>query len=285
MVRKIPNSVSISAQQLVNDCEEIETLILGASQNKRAINPEYLSQKAMTVAGTRQGHKTDYYLLRDLHKQLPSLKRVVLGTTYRHFESRPNSKNFWKYRSHLLYYNVNAFERPTYFKDKLIFLGNPNFYTKQLADYYIKNNKYEYNRFGFQLTGQIDRFAKYNYDRNAIFKSYKPNNYKVLSTLYLDFTTQWFSKVIDYCKANNLELIIAKTPTFENYREHQDPAILGRRDSIVARALSQNAHLSLFDQEESPDYLLTDYLNENHLNPRGAEKFTKKLDAFINKRE
>lgn len=281
LVRHIPTSVCISGTQLAEDNTTIETLILGASQNKRAINPEHLSTKTITAAGARQGHKTDYYLLKDLHKQLPNLQRVVIGATYRHFESRPNPKNFWKYRSHLLYYDVNAFERPVYFKDKLLYLGNPSFYSNQLENYYLKDKKSSFNRFGYQVTGQVDRFARHEYNEETIIETYTPHNYKVLSTHYLDISTRWFTRVLDYCKTHNIQVIITKTPTILHYRQHQDSGVLQRRDSVVAVALKKYPTARLFDQEQDPDYTIQHYLNENHLNPEGARMFTKKLDLFI----
>lgn len=280
-VRHIPNSVNISSKQLEKEANTIETLILGSSQNKRAINPEYLSKPALTVAGTRQGHKTDYYLIKDLHKQLPNLKRVVIGATYRHFESRPNPKNFWKYRSHLLYYNVNAFERTVYFKDKLLYLGNTNFYSDQLTSYYLNDERSVYNTYGFQIEGQRDKFAKLGYDKKAILKTYKPNNYPDLNIAYIDLTTDWFHKVLAYCQTNNLEVILTQTPTYKLYRDHQDTDVLYRRDSIVKAALATYSNIRLLNEEESTSYRATHYLNENHLNPAGAEIFTKKLDAFL----
>jgi len=284
-VRNIPNSVSVSGKQLAKEGKTIETLILGASQNKRAINPEFLSQNTITVAGTRQGHKTDYYLLKDLHKQLPNLKQVVIAATYRHFESRPNSKNFWKYRSHLLYYDVNAFERTVYFKDKLLYLGNTNFYSDQLIAYYLKNEKAVYNNFGFQIEGQRDRFKKLGYDETRVFETYTPNNYPDLNKEYIEYTTGWFYKVLSYCKENKLDVILTQTPTYKLYRDHQEAAVLHRRDSIVNDALKKYPKIRLLNEEESDDYKVQHYLNENHLNPAGAKIFTKKLDTFITTNE
>ncbi len=280
-VRYIPNSINISSEQLEKQANTIEILVLGSSQNKRAINPEHLSQPALTAAGTRQGHKTDYYLVKDLHQQLPNLKRVVIGATYRHFESRPNSNNFWKYRSHLLYYNVNAFERPVYFKDKLLFLGNTSFYSDQLTSYYLNNERSVYNVYGFQMEGQKDKFAQLGYDKKAILKTYNPNNYPDLNRAYLDVTTEWFYKVLDYCQENNLEVILTQTPTYQLYREHQDIHALYRRDSIVKAALATYSNVRLLNEEESTSYKTTHYLNENHLNPSGAEIFTKRLNEFL----
>lgn len=281
MVRNIPSSVSISGAQLAADKDDITTLVLSASQNKRAINPEYLSSPALTVAGTRQGHKTDYYLLKDLHKQLPKLKRVFIGTTTRHFESSPNPQNFWKYRAHLLYYNVNAFERTVYFKDKLLFLGNTDFYSEQIKNFYIRKERSKYNRFGFQLKGQKNRFAQYEYDEKAIMNSFDPTNYPPLNKHYLKNSSYWFHKLIDYCNKHNIQVILTKTPTFKNYRAIQDPAVVRRRDSIIGLVMQENEKVLLFDQEENTDYTADHFLNENHLSPKGAKLFTERLDTFL----
>ncbi len=281
LVRNIPNSISVSGEQLEEDNSSIKFLVLGSSQNKRAINPEFLTSNTLTVAGTRQGHKTDFYLLKDLHKHLPNLKRVFVGVTARHFESPPNGKNFWKYRSHLVYYNVNAFERPVYFKDKFIFLGNPNFYSDQLEDYYIKNKKLTYNKFGFQLTGLNDRFAKFHHNEEEILKTFNSGNYPSLNRNFLDLSSKWFHKILEYCQENNIQVSLTKTPTFKNYNPLLDRDVLKRRDSIVDAALTTYPNIGLFDEEENTLYKANHFINENHLNPKGAELFTKRLEQFL----
>jgi len=131
------------------------------------------------------------------------------------------------------------------------------------------------------MEGQRDRFAKLKYDKELILKTYNPNNYPNLNTAYLEFTTSWFNKVLSYCKENNLEVILTQTPTYKFYRDHQDEAVLQRRDSIVSLALQGYPNVRIINEEENEEYKVHHYVNENHLNPAGAEIFTKKLDAFI----
>ena len=285
LVRQIPNSINIASKNLEKEYDSINSLVLSASQNQKAINPEYLSKKAFLAAGAAQNYKLDYYLLKGLHRKLPNLEKIILGCTYRHFETRPQSKNYWKYRSHLLYYNVNAFDRPVYFKDKLIYLSNPHFYSAQLRSYYIENKRPIYNEFGFQLSLHEDRFAQMNYNKDEISQSYKARYNERLNKKFIVYNVNWLNKIIAYCKEHHIEIIFTKTPTYENYRKYHKPDIVFRRDSILKSILQNNTHTSLFDQETNSDYEVIHYLNENHLNPSGAEIFTKKLDAFLMQQE
>lgn len=285
LVRNIPNSINTASIYLEQEHESINYLVLSASQNQKAINPEYLSKKTLLAAGAAQNYKVDYYLLKGLHKKLPQLQKIMLGCTYRHFETPPQPKNYWKYRSHLLYYDVNAFDRPVYFKDRLIYLGSPNFYSDQLQNYYIENTKPIYNKYGFQLSLHQDRFAQMKYNKNALEQSYNPKYTRRLDKKFIAYNISWLNKIIAYCEQHNIEIVFTKTPTYENYRNYHITDILLRRDSILNSILTKNPHTLLFDQEESPKYKLIHYLNENHLNPAGAEIFTKKLDTFIQKQQ
>ena len=281
LVRNTPNSISVSSSYLKKEKNAIKSLVLSASQNKRAINPEYLSANTLTVAGSRQGHKTDYYLLKGLHKQLPNLERVFIGVTVRHFESRPNPKDFWKYKSFLVYYNINAFERPVYFKDRIIYLGNPSFYNNTLEAFYIKNERDVYNKFGFQLKGIKDRFSELNYNEEIIINSFKRSKNRTFYKDILELSIPWFHKTLAYCQDHNIEVILTKTPTYKNYKPALDQDVIKRRDSIVEQTLRMYPSTRLFDEESSDSYTIKHFINENHLNPEGAKIFTKKLDAFI----
>ena len=205
-----------------------------------------------------------------------------MSSTYRHFESRPNHKEFCKYSGHLYYYNVNAFNRPTYFKDELLFLSNPDFYSQLLKKYYVDKEKYTYNRWGFQTDTLKSRFKSFNYDKESLESSYK-NNYPEVKKEYLAETSDWLHKVLEICARRNIEVIITLTPVYSDYYANQiKKGVITRRDSILRRVLIKYPSTRIFDEERNTDFTVYDFLNENHLNPRGAEKFTKKLNFFIN---
>jgi len=280
LVRAIPSGIKTAAAYMKLERQEITTLVLGASQNQRAINPAFLSEKTLTLAGTRQGHKTDYYLLKELQPQLPKLKKIILACTYRHLESIPNRKNFWKYNSHLYYLNANAFNRYTYFKDKLLFLANPHFYSKQLKEHYIKGHTFKYNHFGFQVDTIKSRFSKLKYNDKEIKKTYKSTHLPI-NVSYLKNNSLWLDRILKYCENQNIEVIIALTPIYDHYEKSRDPNVLYRRDSVLKQKMAQYPKIKLFNEEKSTDYTIFDYANENHLNPRGAKKFSQKLNHFL----
>lgn len=278
--RSVPTTIKKISEYLTLNQGELKTVILGASQHQGAIYPEKLTSKAINLASGHQDLRTDYLILKKTHKRLPKLKTVIISLTYRHLETKPNSKRYWKNAGYLYYYGVNAYGRNTYFKDKLLFLSNPDFYSKQLKKYYIDKNLSDFAKSGFQKDSGKEKFDILNYDSDKIKNS--DVAIQTLSDLEsLKTNTKYLTKIVEYCEENNLQLVITHTPTYKTYKLLRNKNIVRRRDSVLEILIKKNPSIKLLDQESTNDYSITEYRNENHLNNKGAIKFTKRLDKMI----
>ena len=77
-------------------------------------------------------------------------------------------------------------------------------------------------------------------------------------------------------------MVLTSLPMHRYYLRGRNPNILRRRDSILELVLENYKNVRAFRKEEDTIHFKTsDYINHNHLNPRGAEKFTKELNTFI----
>ena len=101
--------------------------------------------------------------------------------------------------------------------------------------------------------------------------------------MFLESNSIWFHKLIQLCQAKNLEIVISLTPVYDSYKKQREPDALMRRDSILNELTHSYNNIKLFDMENHGEFEVNDYLNENHLNARGAEKFTRTLDTFLSK--
>ncbi len=281
----LPMSYKSINSYLQSNKDEIQVIVLGSSQMKNAVNPAYLDQSTLNIASGNQHFDTDFKILKELVPKLPKLETVVLEVSYSHFELPLNGKNFWKNNIYLKYYNVNAFERPTYFKDKLIFISHPPFFSEKLIDFYfLKNNSINYNRFGFDINDFSGTFKDLNYNKKEIQKVAR---FKINTTpnliIYHKNTTQFF-ELLNFLKKEKLNIIICKPPMHKRYLQKRNFSILKRRDSIIDILQKKYPEILLLDEEEdTARYQVSNYKNQSHLNPTGALIFTKKLNGLINK--
>lgn len=281
--RELPLGYTNISTYLTTENKTIEVLALGSSQVKNAINPAFIKLKTLNLASGNQHHDTDFKILKQLLPKLPSVKTVILEASYSHFELPHNGPNFWKNSIYLNYFGANNFERKTYFKDRLIYLSNPKFFSEKLYSYYLQGEKnFGFNRFGYDTLKYAGIFKELAYDETKISErtSFKINKEPNLNTF--EANTRLFFEMLAFLKAENLNVIIIEAPMYKTYHSQRNPEILKRRDSIVQLAKERYENVSLFLLENDTIYYSAkDYWNQSHLNPKGGKKFSSTLSDFL----
>ena len=264
-----------------NEDSKIETAVFGSSQIQNGINPEYLTRPAINLSSLGQHHNSDFSLLKGLIHRFPKLKTVVFEASYGHFELPHRSKYFWKNSVFLKYYHVNTFERSVTPIDSLLFISNPGKFSEMLVNHYMKDSiSNSFNKYGFEANHFEGKFQKLNYDSTTIIK--KPIKiYKRESLETFDYNTTYFYNMIEFCLQRDLNVIVLSPPTFSTYNSIRNPNILRRRDSILEYVKTTYSNVYFLNLEEDQAFTIKDFRNENHLNPNGAKKLTKKLDSFL----
>ncbi|QIE58315.1 hypothetical protein G5B37_01640 [Rasiella rasia] len=280
---QLPMSFKAISTYMHKDADKFEVLVLGSSQMKGGINPEYISQPTLNLAGGNQHHDTDFKILKQLLDSFPALKTVVLETSYSHFELPHNGKQFYKNNAYLKYYGVNTFERQTYFKDKLIFLSNPKLFSERILDNYSNNGrKYGFNTYGYDTLNYPGLFEDLQYNEakiseKKVFKINKTPNTELFAT-----NTALFFDMLEFLESKNLNIILCEAPMYKTYLPQRVPEILYRRDSIIMVAKLRFKNLTVVALEtDTINYSARDYWNQSHLNPKGGEKFSKQLDSVL----
>jgi hypothetical protein len=281
---RLPMSYTHISKYIAAEAEHIEVLALGSSQVKNAINPALIDSPTLNLASGDQHHDTDFKLLRQLLPKLPSVKTVILEVSYGHFELPHNGPNFWKNSVYLKYYGANNFERNTYFKDKLLYVSFPKFFSKKLNSYYINGDRnYGFNKYGYDTLNYEGLFKTLNYNEEKIsektvFKINKVPNKDIFKT-----NTQLFFEMLAYLEAKNIKVILVEVPMYKTYPKQRVPEILARRDSIVALAKKRYPNVELFLKEtDTIHYNATHFWNQSHLNPKGGAVYSSQLNDFLN---
>ncbi|MEZ4859523.1 MAG: hypothetical protein R2781_12005 [Flavobacteriaceae bacterium] len=283
LTRSIPSVYSINEKYLEKRADTIETLILGSSQVMNAVNAAWISNPTINLASGSQHHDTDFKLLKGMFPVLPSLKNVVIEVSYSHFEMPHNGKDFWKNSLNLHYYNINCFERNTYFKDHLLYLSHPSFFSKRIEEYYIdKKNIPNFNEYAFNFNDIYGQFAKKNYNKVEIdtIKRFKINTEP--NPIIFQQNVSLFFEMLATVKAHQKNIIVCTTPMYTSYLKKRNPEILRRRDSIFEVIQKKYPDIKFLKlEEDTTNYQLKNYWNHSHLNPTGAKIFTKQLDSLL----
>ena len=283
LVLNMPLNYVITSTYFNSEKDDIEILALGPSQINGGINPEYFDKKAINLSSASQHHNLDFKILSQLKDRLPKLSYVILELSYSHLEQPHNSKEFWKNSVYLKYYDVNAFERNVYFKDKFIYLARPDVYSKLLYEYYLTENKGPHlNKFGFDTSNFDGLFKRLDYNANAIDTTKFEINTRPNEVLF-KYNTNFLFEMLAYSASENLKVVLCTMPLYKTYLAKRNPEMLRRRDSILNVISLKYSNVRIFNKEaDTIQFKISDFNNHNHLNPRGAEKFTKSLNTFIN---
>lgn len=281
----LPSSYEKNKILLHESSDDIQTLILGSSQMSHAINAILLSETSINLSSGNQHHDTDFKLLKALNTRLPNLKTVILEVSYSHFELPHNGKDFWKNSVFLKYYDINCYERRTYFKDKLLYLSFPGFFSDKIIDHYIsKEDPAEFNKNGFDTINFNGLFKDLDYNERKIADVLR---FKINTEENLDLfrnNTSLFFDMLEFLNEEGLNIIICNTPMYKTYLPKRNNSILKRRDSILSLVARQYPDILFLNKEEDTSlFNVKDYWNQSHLNPNGATKFTKLLDNELSK--
>ncbi|MFT6416907.1 MAG: hypothetical protein ACJARZ_002259 [Dokdonia sp.] len=278
-VRNVPSSPKAIATYLHKESENLEVLVLGASQNQGAIHPKFMSWPTINLASGHQDYAEDFAMLSQLKERLPKLNTIILSMTFAHLDTPPNKQEFWKHTTFLNYYNVNAFGRTVYAKDKLLYISNPSFYSKEILGSISPVNVQDYGDYGYFEKAKNSAFAKANYEPTRI-KDISLSIYNRENPAAVQENTAAFKKILAFCKDQQLKAVILLTPVTQKHYRNRNPTMVARRDAFLKEMLHTYPDTHLIDAEQV-DYLLPDFNNHNHLSPQGAEKFTNTVNQQL----
>lgn len=285
LVLNIPINYKVFGHYLDKHSQEIEVLGLGSSQEKNGFNPALSDKSALNLGSTGQHHNEDFHILKGTIERLPKLKYVVMEVSYNHLELPHRPNDYWKNTIYLKYYDVNAFERPTWFKDRLVYLSNVHFYSYILMDYYVhKKDKAILNEYGYDTNDFEGAFSKLDYNESKIVN----HKFRVINredSIVFKKNTAFLFEMMDYMKSKDLKVIICTMPLYKTYVKKRLPGLVHRRDSVLDVIKKKYNNVVLLEEEaDTINFTVKDFLNENHLNPDGAKKFTpllnQKLDSL-----
>lgn len=278
ILNTFPSEFKMKSNYLERNKDDVNVLFLGSSHTQKAVNPEYISHKAINLAHVGQSLDTDLYLLKKMIKELNQLQLVVIELSYHILEEEQDGKKHWRNHLYLKYYNLNKFERPTFFWDKSLIYSNPKFFLNQIV---LKKRNEKFNNYGYNLN-DINIFKGFNYDSLAIKRSAQNRmkfRHKEVSLINFNNNLKIVNEIIEMCESRNIRLIVQIPPVYKTYRDEMIDSKRNRLDSVIN--ILESKAIPVLNHEKS-DFDIKLFSDDDHLNEFGAESYSRLLDKEIN---
>lgn len=86
--------------------------------------------------------------------------------------------------------------------------------------------------------------------------------------------------MIQYCKVNNLRIVLVSSPLYKTYIEMENPKKKKRIIDFMDY-LKTKYHVEYYDFSENNNFYIQDFSNDDHLNAIGAKKYSLMLNRLI----
>lgn len=281
-IRNSPNSFITISDYFKKNKENIEVLILGSSHNQCALNPKFFKMKTVNLSYGSQDIQIDSALFFHNVKQMKNLKKVIFELDYHSLDTQ-REEDYYRYPWYSLYYDIDI--KPMNYLSKFSFyLSNPKLFNKIFLEKWTANYKPPIiNKYGFEEGNFSDEFSEMKYDsikiENSAKKRLEFRHKEILDNVFKKNSERILS-IIKYCKQNNIEIYFFSTPLFKTYIDNQ-VAIKKIRVNKFIETINSKYNIKYFNFENDNRFNLKDYSNDDHLNAKGAEKYSILIDSII----
>lgn len=275
VVRHISNTYSTKDKYLREDADEIRTLILGNSQTFFGIIPDSLQSEAFNLANTSQNYEYDWRLLKHYYSLMPELKTVIIPVSYLSFFDPPFEKSDDKWNE--IYYKIyNGIDKYPDFSRYNLELSNIYVYQGKLKGAITGNRHGLCSPKGFGLDFNIDSRVQ-GWKNTAKFHAAKhtapDDRYNAYNIAFLD-------SLLNFCVSHDITPLMITTPTWKGYREALDPKQL-KRTYYITDSIVRSRSIYYHDYSADSRFTDEDFYDADHLNDKGAVKFTRILRRHL----
>ena len=256
--------------------DSVKTLIVGNSHAEDGIDPSLFSSYTYNLAFSSQSLLHDDLLIRKYLPLLPNLKKVVLSIDYHslYMDESEDREFLYSY-----YFDIRLHhQKKLFLKENLSFLffvytptiltdllnGKSNIplvkgwngvYSKSSADVCQKRGEL-----------RVDYFRKMIREKLSSKKN-KEVYYKL-------------NRLIQFLQSNEIQVVLISTPCHSIFNNLLDSKII-RQNLTLIQELTNCYKIPYINSMKDTKYKTNDFYNVDHLNTRGARKYSKFLNDTL----
>ena len=280
-----PDSFSVKKALLEQQSREVEVLVLGSSHAYFDVLPELLGRPAFNLADVSQSIFYDRALLKKYLGRMPSLKLVVLPVSYFSLGYQlDDGVESWRSYYYFKYYGLlhrdwrqdwNVRNYSDYFLcDEQLGGARNVFFGK------IKDVSADYDPSG----GWTNR-AAYHAGEKPLSLSESAQvalkrHHALIKSQHVQENTTILEDIIHELKVRGVKLVLVTPPVTRYYSDGMDAGQFQQMQDILKR-LGSDYGVNYFNYGSDSRFSDEDFYDSDHLNLRGARKFSLLLKADV----
>ena len=271
-IRYIPNDYSYKNEYLAKNASEIQIMSMGSSHGVYAIDPSYFKRSGFNASHVSQSLEYDYKIWNKFKESLINLDTLILPISYFSlFSNLEDGSEAWRAKNYSIYYKIGSKR----IKDTMeIFNQSPISLFKIIA---------KAARGVTNLTvSELGASKVYKSQSDLIssgLAAAKRHTEKDFSRL--EENLGYIKSIIDDCASRGINVLLVTTPTTAYYWKNLDEKQLQLMKSALTTLVQVNPNVEYLDLLKDGRFEDSDFRDADHLNPKGAEKFTKIIDKAI----
>lgn len=272
--RRIPNSYFIKRTNLENHLDSLQILVLGSSQAFDDVDPESLGFPGYNLANVSQSLFYDSRLALKYLDQMPHLKLVVLTISDFSFGyEMSNLPESWREYFYLHYFGIRHpsldITDPRYYFHFALY---PRAFLTDLLrgrpldpTYFdsIRNN-------GWRAVPPPENPVEENDPRCRELAAFHAS---IRKEEMVPATAGYLEALLTELRQRNIQAVFVVLPTSDCYARWVDPAILQKNNDILI-SFGKKYGVLAFDYLTDSRFSDADFADPDHLNARGAQKFS-----------
>ena len=273
--------------------DSIEVLILGTSHAHYAVNPEVFDLYAYNLANLGQSIYFDKRITLSLLPEMKQLKYVFISIDYHSlaFSSQFN-KDFWSY-----YGNGIKYKDTKYFSANLsptLFGYTPRVAFAMLKHRYLNIINHGPEIIDFEVQNGVDIYKPaikgYVAFEGRDTHNFNPEAYSESSSWYTDVIDESDEKeeivadledFVQILLANDVTPILITAPIYSEFSEYLNPSYIDENIETSTQIATKYG-IEYWDFLNSDHFAIDDFYDMEHLNRKGALKFSTMLNDSIN---
>lgn len=276
-LRKIPNDFKRKSKYLNEHAQELEILVLGSSHSLSFIKPELFEMNTFNAANLHQTLQFDAFIFNKYIEQMKQLKCVIIPISYgSYFASLENSKDNWRQKDYKLYYEYD--KAPFKYNFEVLNGSTPD-QVNSVVDYFIHNKSF----ISCTEKGYGIEFAKSEQaDMNKMGKVAADRHSRDCDEDNVESSMSAIESIIENCKKRNIRVVMYTAPAWHTYRDEVDPKIMKATMDITQQLVEKHSNVEYKSYLADANFQIDDFRDVDHLNEKGAEKFTEFIKRDFN---
>ncbi len=275
----MPNDYALKKNILDNNLDT-STLIFGTSHAMTGINPIFLDEKAINLAYSNQPLYDNYKILDQNRSRLPNLKRVIIGVSYFSLEfTAAKTPEYWREFLYERYWNISPETSLHLFDLKrfsLLLLYGQRESLIFASKFFNRNEAIEGILGKIEATGYQASDAHRQIVNEADHTKLLTSHQTQMNPDNIKNNASYVVSMVNATRDSGAKPILISMPLFG-----QAPSETYALMQKTLHGISAAQHVPYLNYTRDPRFAASDFSDAEHLNPSGAEKFTKILNADL----